>query len=328
MNENILVTGGAGLVGNELINQLLMRGEPIKALYNNTTLSFHANAKLTPVKCDILDPIGLEEAMHGITHLYHCAAVVSFSPNQKQQLIATNIEGTANVVNAAIDAGVKKMVHVSSVSSLGRIRESEMITEEMQWSEETSNSLYGKSKHLGEMEVWRGIGEGLEAVIVNPSLILGAGNWNKGSSEIFLSAYNEFPWFTDGVSGFVDVRDVAKAMILLMNSELSNERFILSAENTSFRSVYSQIAKSFGKEEPYKKVTPFLAELVWRFEAVKARFTGKDPLITKETVRTAQAKVYFDNSKIKKSLPGFEFRPIYETIQYSCDRLKAINHLS
>ena len=231
------------------------------------------------------------------------------------------------MVNAAIDAGVKKMVHVSSVSALGRIREGETVTEEMIWTEENSNSAYGKSKYLGEMEVWRGIGEGLEAVIVNPSLILGAGNWNMGSSEIFKSAYKEFPWYTEGVSGFVDVRDVARAMILLMNSEIINERFIINGHNSSYKNVFTLMANCFGKEPPHKKVTPTIASLVWRWEALKSSISRKDPLLTKETVRTAQARVYFDNNKLKTNLPELKFYPLEETIRHTCDQLRLINHL-
>ena len=158
------------------------------------------------------------------------------------------------------------MVHVSSVSALGRIREGEYITENMQWTEETSNSKYGQSKYMGELEVWRGIAEGLNAVIVNPSLILGAGDWNESSTEIFQSVYKEFPWYADGASGFVDVRDVARAMILLMGSEITAERFILSGENSSYRDLFNKIADAFNKKRPSKKVTPLLAAIVWRWE--------------------------------------------------------------
>ena len=210
------------------------------------------------------------------------------------------------------------MVHVSSVAALGRIREEEAINEMMNWTEETSNSNYGQSKYLSELEVWRGIGEGLNAVMVNPVIILGAGDWNSGSSKIFQSVYNEFPWYTDGVSGFVDVRDVAKAMIQLMASDITAQRFILSAENKSYREVLNLMANAFGKKPPYKKVTALIAKIVWRLEAIKSMFTKQDPLVTKETAITALAKVYFDNSKLKKFLPEFSYRKIETTIADTC----------
>ena len=322
----ILVTGGSGLVGSELISQLLAQDSKVKAIYNSTPLTI-SHQNLIKINCDIMDTAALEEEMQGITRIYHCAGIVSFNKKNKNNLLKVNIEGTANVVNAALDAGVKKIIHVSSVSALGRIRENETITEEMNWTEETSNSLYGKSKYLGELEVWRGIGEGLEAVIVNPSIILGGNDWSKGSSEIFKSVYNEFPWYTEGITGVVDVRDVARAMILLMNSEINRERFILNAENLSYKKIFTCIANCFGKEIPQKKVTPFIAAMVWRWEAMKSMFTGKDALVTKETARTALAKVYFDNTKFLKALPGFKFTPINETIKNTCATLQQIYHL-
>ncbi len=314
----VLVTGGAGLVGKELIKQLLAQDKKIRAIYNKTLLPDFGSVNLEQIQCNILDVIGLEEAMVEIEEVYHCAAIVTFNPNRKREMFKINIEGTANVVNASLEAGIKKMVHVSSVAALGRIRENEAINETMNWTEETSNSNYGQSKYLAELEVWRGIGEGLNAVMVNPAVILGDGDWNSGSSKIFQSVYNEFPWYTDGVTGFVDVRDVAKAMIQLMESDIVAERFILSADNKSYREVFNLIAKTFNKKPPHKKVTAFIAKIVWRLEAVKSFFTKQDPLITKETAKTAMAKVNFDNSKIKKYLPLFNYRTIEETITDTC----------
>ena len=314
----ILVTGGAGLLGKELITQLLDQGMRVRAIYNRSPLPDFHNDTLEQMQCDILDVTGLEEAMKGIEKLYHCAAIVNFNPGKRAEMFKINIEGTANVVNAALDAGVKKMVHVSSVAALGRIREKEPINETMNWSEETSNSRYGQSKYLAELEVWRGIGEGLDAVMVNPVLILGPGDWNSSSSRVFKSVYEEFPWYSDGTTGFVDVRDVAKAMIQLMESDISAERFIISAEDRSFGDVFNLIAKAFGKRPPHKKVTPLLAKIVWRLEAIKSRFTGKEPLVTKETARTALTKAHFDNSKLKKFLPGFSYHSIEDTITDTC----------
>lgn len=321
LSKKILVTGGAGLVGGEVINQLLAEGNQVRAIYNRTPITtVHPNLEI--VQCDILDVVRLEEVMQGITHVYHCAAIVSFDGQDKYFLLKMNVEGTANVVNACIDANVQKLVHVSSVAALGRIRENEPITELMNWTEETSNSIYGKSKYLGELEVWRGIGEGLSAVIVCPTIILGGDNWNTGSSAIFKTAYHEFKWYTDGISGFVDVKDVVRAMILLMNNSITAQRFILNGENLPYREIFTSIARNFGKKPPYKKVTPFLAALVWRWEALKSMFTKKKHLLTKETAKTGQAKVHFDNSKILKALPDFHFTKINNTIERTCNLMK------
>ena len=322
LEGKILVTGGAGLVGNELITQLLASGQTVVAIYNKSPLANFNSPLLQQFHCNIMDTTGLDEVMQGIKKVYHCAALVTFNPARKKELFAINIEGTSNVVNAAINAGVKKLVHVSSVAALGRIREGEVITESMNWTEETSNSNYGKSKYLGELEVWRGIGEGLDAVIVNPVIILGGGNWEQGSSKIFKTVYDEFPWFADGTTGFVDVRDVAKAMLALMESDISNQRFILSAENKSYKEVFNFIAKAFNKKSPHKKITPLLAKIVWRLEAIKSMFTGNDPLITKETAATALAKVHFDNTKLKKFFPDFNYIKLEDTIAHTASQLQ------
>lgn len=319
----ILVTGGSGLLGKEVIKQLLEQGKKVTAIYNKTLLPEFNSANVTYFQCDVLDVVGLEVLMQqGITQVYHCAAIVSFDPKRKRELFKINIEGTANIVNAALAAGVEKLVHVSSVSALGRVKEDKPINENMVWTEDTSTSNYGESKYLSELEVWRGIGEGLDAVIVNPAIILGAGDWQSGSSQIFKSVYDEFPWYTEGVNGFVDVRDVAAIMIQLMESNVSAERFIINATSKSYRELFSLIATAFNKKAPHKKVTPLIAKIVWRLEAIKSRFTKKAPLLTKETATSALEKVHYDNTKLKQFLPQFSYRSIEETIAQTCAALQ------
>ncbi|HMJ47732.1 MAG TPA: NAD-dependent epimerase/dehydratase family protein [Ferruginibacter sp.] len=323
----ILVTGGSGLLGTTLIEQLLSAGHTVKATWNKTPLpSF--DGRLLREQCDILDVVALQEVMEGISKVFNCAGLVSFHPKDKQRLYKINVEGTANIVNAAVNAGVEKMVHVSSVSSLGRIREDGPINESMHWTPATSNSTYGHSKYLGEMEVWRGIAEGLNAVIVNPVIILGPGKPEESSTAIFRSVLEEFPWYTNGSTGFVDVRDVVKAMILLMDSDVTGERFIISAENRDYRDVFNMIAKDFNKKSPHKKVSSFMASLVWRLQAARYILTGSPPLVTRETARTAMTKASFDNSKLKNFFPGFQYYPLQQTITDTCRLLqqKLNNH--
>ena len=324
----IFVTGASGLVGAHLIKSLLEKGESVTALYRSVLPNFEGAEKVKWVQGDILDIDSLENAMEQATQVYHCAAIVSFAPGKAAAMLYANQEGTANVVNACINKNIQKLVYVSSVAALGRIRENEPVNETANWTPETSNSVYGKSKYLAEMEVWRGMGEGLNVAIVNPVIILGAGDWNKGSSEIFKSAYNAFPWFTEGVSGFVDVMDVVEAMQLLMQSNISGERFIISAENVQYKAIFTKIATAFNKPAPHKKVTSFLASIVWRLEAIKGMITGKAPLLTKETAATAQAVVHFDNSKFLKAFPAFKYRPIDSTIERACGELSQLHQLS
>lgn len=323
----IFVTGATGLVGTHLIQSLLAKGKKVRALYRQAIPVFAGAEQCEWVKGDILDPIGLTEALAGVDYVYHCAAIVSFAPGAAAKMLQSNVDGTANVVNACLVQKIKKLIFVSSVAALGRIRENEAINETMNWSPETSNSVYGQSKYLAELEVWRAMEEGLPMAIVNPVIILGAGDWNNGSSGIFKSAYNEFPWYTKGMSGFVDVLDVVEAMQLLMESAITGQRFVLSAENLSYQTIFNQIAKAFNKRPPYKKVTPFLAGIVWRLEAMKGFITGKAPLLTKETAATAQAIVRFNNEKFLKAFPDFQYRPIENTIVRVANELKQIHKL-
>lgn len=321
-NDCVFVTGGTGLVGSHLIKELVRQGKYVKALYRSKVPDISGKDKVEWVKGDILDIISLNEAMQGIAQVYHCAAVVSFDPAQKYAMFATNVEGTINVVNACLLSDVNKLCFVSSVAALGQLRKGQVIDESVTWNEETNNSNYGKSKYLAETEVWRGIGEGLKAVIVNPAIILGAGNWNEGSAKIFKTAFEEFPWYTEGETGFADINDVVSIMVQLMESDISGERFIVSAENLKYKDVFAAIANAFGKKPPHKKVTPLMASLVWRMESIKSTFTNETSLLTRETARSAQTIIKFDNSKIKRYLPSFVYTPIDESVKRICKELQ------
>lgn len=323
----IFVTGASGLVGSHLIKSLLAKDKKVVALYRHTIPTFEGAEKVKWILGDILDVVSLAKAMEGVTQVYHCAAIVSFAPKDQQKMLIANQEGTANVVNVCLEYKIQKLVYVSSVAALGRIRIGTPIDETMNWTAETSNSEYGKTKYLAEMEVWRGMAEGLNVAIVNPVIILGAGDWTNGSTGIFKSAYEAFPWYTNGVSGFVDVMDVVDIMQLLMDSSITSERFIVSADNVPYQSIFSLIAQAFNKRPPYRRVTPILSAIVWRLEAIKGWITGKAPLLTKETAATAQAVVHFDNSKLLKTFPDFKYRPLPDSIQRICNELKILYHL-
>ncbi|MBM3441357.1 MAG: NAD-dependent epimerase/dehydratase family protein [Bacteroidetes bacterium] len=314
-SPTILVTGGKGLLGSYLLQELSRQGMATRALYRGQPPAASPGKPIEWVPADILDIGALEEAMQGITEVYHCAAIVSFHPRRKTEMRRINVEGTANVVNAALRHGVRKLVHVSSVSALGRKRDGQCIREDVQWDDEANLSAYGLTKHLAELEVRRGIAEGLEAVMVNPSIILGVGDWNRGSAALFRNAWNEFPWYTDGSTGLVDAADVADAMIRLMKSPIHSERFILSAENWPYRKVFSTMAAAMGKKAPHRRASPWISSWVWRWEAVKSLFSSQDPLLTRETAETAQMQVSYDPAKILSHLPGFRFRPLEDVIR-------------
>ncbi|TAF50006.1 MAG: NAD-dependent epimerase/dehydratase family protein [Sphingobacteriia bacterium] len=226
----ILVTGGTGLLGSALLQTLVKANEPVRALYRTQKPTWAGSEKIDWWPADLDDVHALEDALSGVDKVYHCAATVSFHPARKKALFQTNVMGTANLVNACLSQNVRRFLLVSSVAALGRIRQEKTIDESMHWSPETSNSEYGRTKYLAELEAWRGMAEGLEVVAVNPVIILGAGNWEGGSSGIFKSAYKEFPWYTEGMSGFVDVQDVVNAMLLVMADGATGERYILSGQ--------------------------------------------------------------------------------------------------
>lgn len=324
----ILITGASGLVGSHLLKELSKNNTSIIALYNNTKPSADIEKLATWKQVDILDIVTLEQVMQGVTQVYHCAAIVSFNTKDKQHIHHLNIEGTKNVVNTCLNVGVEKLVHVSSVAALDRVESTNLVDEKMNGINSAWQSEYSKSKLESEMEVWRAIGEGLNAVIVNPSIILGASNWNSGSTAIFKNCYNEFPWYTNGSNGFVYVQDVANAMIVLMNSNISNERFILNGWNLFYKELFDAIAKQFNKKPPSKLATPFLAAIAWRVEKLKSIFTRESPLLTQETAASAQKNIAYDSTKLLNSFPTFAYTSFEQSIEKICNELKVKYNLA
>ena len=318
----IFVTGGTGFLGSYILQELVLQGRPVRALRRNQTVPFYIHPglldKISWVQGDILDVNGLMENMTGCDKIIHVAGMVSFNPSDKKKLFQLNIEGTANLVNAAIEKGITDLVHVSSVSALGRHDDAKPIDEEKKWIGNDGQSNYGISKYYSEMEVWRGMGEGLSPLIVNPSTLLGYGDWNQTSCGLFKTAYREFPWYMNGSNGFTDVRDTARAIIALMDRGIRNERFIISAENRTYREIFNWMAQGFGKKQPSKKAGPFLAGMAWRTEKIKLVFSRHKPLITRESVAIASRRSSYDNHKLLKVLPSFRFRSLEDSIFEAC----------
>ena len=330
-HTKILITGGTGLVGSHLLLNLVSRGLKVRALKReNSSLglvkkvfSYYSDkadnllSHIEWVDGDVTDIYSLYDAMENIEQVYHTAAIVSFGPYDNKIMTKINVEGTANVVNAGLNKKIKKLCHVSSIATLGRADNEGLIDEETHWKNSKDNSSYSVSKYNAEREVWRGIAEGLPAVIVNPSVIIGPGNWNRGSSQLFRQVWDGLKYYTDGVNGYVDVRDVAKSIILLMESDIANSRFIVSSENIDYLKLFSMIADGLGKNKPSVKANLLMGGLAWRVEKVRSFFTGEKPLISKETANTAFQKYYYSNEKIKKTL-GFEFIPMHTSIKETC----------
>lgn len=320
----VLVTGGTGFLGSYIIKQLVEKDYAVRAIRRSNKLpswiSKEIFEKVDWVEGDVLDVVALHDAMVGVDTVIHSAAIVSFVKKDRNEMYKVNVEGTANVVNMALEKNVRRFIHISSVAALGRTTGGSHVNEEKKWEESKVNTHYAKSKFKAELQVWRGFSEGLEGIILNPSTILGYGDWNSSSCAIFKNVYEEFKWYSPGINGFVDVEDVARAAILLMESKINEERFIVNGDTWPFKKLQDTIADGFGKKHPNKQTTPLLMALAWRIEKIKSMFTGKRPLLTKESAKVAQSQTWFENDKIRKALPEFSFTPLEESIKKACEK--------
>jgi nucleoside-diphosphate-sugar epimerase len=320
----VFVTGGTGFIGSYIIQSLVEKGYTVRAIRRSNKLPFYLPEKILDnvqwLQGDILDIVSLSDAMQGADAVIHSAAIVSFSKKERHQMYHVNVEGTANVVNAAVENKIKRFLHISSVAALGRTTKTETVTEQKKWEENKNNTHYAISKHHSELHVWRGFAEGLEGVVINPSTVLGYADWHQSSCAIFRNAYREFPWYTKGVNGFVGVEDVAEAATQLLFSEITQQKFIVNAENWSFQQLFNTIADGFHKKHPPKEATRALGEIAWRLEKLKEIVTGKKALLTRETAKVAHSKTSFDNSALLKALPGFQFTPLETVIKNACKK--------
>ena len=318
----VLVTGGTGFIGAYIIQELITKGYSVKALHRKNNFPFYISketlSKVEWIQGDILDVVTLENAMDNVDAIIHSAAIVSFDKKLREQMYRINVEGTANVVNLALEKNIKRLIHISSVAAIGRTAKGQTVDEEKKWVTSSLNTHYAISKQKSEMEVWRAMAEGLSAVIVNPSTVLGFGNWNSSSTAIFKNIYHGFSWYSEGENGFVDVKDVAEVAVALIDAEIAGQRFILNGDNWPFRKLFNSIADQFKKPQPHRLATPFLGEIAWRLEHLKSYFSGHRPLLTKESAKVAHSRTNFDNSKILKALPGFNFTPLQQTIEIAC----------
>lgn len=323
----ILVTGGTGLVGAHLLLELLKKEENIFALKRPSSdlnitkriFSYYTDdfqnifEKINWVEGDILDYQSIKDALKDITKVYHCAAAVSFQSSDKQTIADTNRSGTANLVNACLERGIEKLLHVSSIGTLGRAGVTGIVDEDSQWNSKKT-SVYSISKYHSEMEVWRAIAEGLNAVIVNPSIIIGPADWSKGSAKLFDTMYHGLKFYTRGSNGFVDVEDVVKLMIILMESDISAERFIINGENVKYKELFTSMANALNVKPPQIKANRFLSKIAWRTLWVKSLFTGKQSSITRETAETANQTYNYSNNKVVEAT-SYKFMSIKESIK-------------
>jgi dihydroflavonol-4-reductase len=321
-----LVTGATGLLGAHTCLRLLEKGIKVLALFRNEAgkeftrkiFSFYGKEmrfkELEWRQADLLDTEQLFTAFDAVNTVYHCAALVSFRTGEEKNLIFVNKEGTANVVNLCLERKVEKLCYVSSVAALGRGLE-KPTDETFVFDFSSEKTAYGRSKFEGEMEVWRGIEEGLNAVIVNPSIILGPGNWSNGSPQLFKKAYEGMLFSSPGSTGFVDVRDVVEIMIQLTESNTSAERFLVNGFHLSYTDFFQMVCKALGSRPPSIIAPRIAGELMWRWESLLWKLSGRTPLLTRETVNTAFKNQVYDNKKILHLL-DYKFIPSQESITF------------
>lgn len=331
----ILVTGGTGLVGSHLLYDLVKNNESVRAIIRNREkinlvkkiFSYYSDdsenliQKIDWVEGDVLDLYSLEKSFEDIRNVYHCAAIVSINGKDKSEMIKANVQGTENVVNLCLNKNIEKLCHVSSVASLGITLNGELINEDSKWTSSKNRSAYSISKYESEMEVWRGVQEGLNAVMVNPSVILGPGFWNSGSGSLFTKAAKGMKYFTNGATGFVDVRDVSEFMIRLMASDISAQRFILNAENLSYKNLFEKTSDAMNIAIPKKEASQKLLKLAVFLDTIAGSLGIKKREITKEVIKSSTSVSKYSNEKVKMAI-GKSFTPIEKSIRDIAEKFK------
>ncbi|WP_295767882.1 NAD-dependent epimerase/dehydratase family protein [uncultured Mucilaginibacter sp.] len=320
----ILVTGATGFLGSVLTAHLVRQNVRVRCVKRSSSVIpdvLKPYAALIDWRdADILEEPILADAFEGISNVYHCAAWVSFKQADKEPMIYTNVTGTANIVNLCLEHNAR-LLHVSSIAAVGAAKPGLLTTEKNHIEETPVNNVYAISKLESEMEVWRGVAEGLDAVVINPSVIIGAAAGTAGSGKIFETVRTGVKYYSSGSCGLVDVDDVAKCAIALMNSNVTAERFIVNAENWKYKDLFEAAARCFGVKPPTTEAKPWMLELAWRGAAVIATLTGKDPSFDKIAAQAASVEQNYDNGKLKKVI-NIEFKPIAQSIREICEALK------
>lgn len=323
----ILVTGATGLVGSHLAYSLLQQQDRIRATHRSSSnleavlkvFSYFTDQaedlfeRIEWIEADLTDICALEHAFEGVTTVYHAAAYVNFDPGNYDKLRKSNIEATANVVNLALNYGVKRLCYVSSIATIGTPTDEQVADEQSPWSWEEDNNVYAITKYNAEMEVWRSSQEGLSVVMVNPGVILGAGFWDQGSGSIVKGIAKGLPFYTDGGVGFVDVLDVVDAMILLTNSEIRAERFVLVGHNLSYLELIRRFCRAFGTQPPKRKIGRRALNIVRMADYLGHLLLRRKRSLFKDSIRSLCNRAYYSSEKIAQET-GFTFRPLDETI--------------
>ena len=328
----ILVTGATGILGRVIVLELLKQGKSVRAtkrrnvqkgvlkldevknsfrFYTENPDEFFNKIEWVDVDFDYIN--SLKEALNGVEELYHCAAKVSFHPKKKKEMYHTNIEGTKNLLFACENSSVKKFCFVSSIAVLDGLNENGEIDESSDFNSKLEHSAYAKSKHFSEMEVWRASAEGLKTVIVNPGIIIGSGNWQHSSGEMF-GSFEKFPFAMPGTSAYIDVRDVAKISIELMDKNIFGERFILISENKKYAEVGNFVREKLGLKKA--KIIPNFVLKIGNI--LNSLFGWLFPILqmaNKTNIEAVTSNNKISNKKIKEKL-NYQFIAVEESLAF------------
>jgi len=324
----ILVTGGTGLVGAHLLYYLSQENIKLRALFRSEerlqivkkVFSYYTSDpdrlfdKIEWFKADLLDEVSLREAFDQVKQVYHTAAIVSFDPADRANIIINNVSGTSNIVNICLEKDIEKLCFISSTAAIGSAPQGVLADEAYIWSGGKHRTIYSVSKFKSEAEVWRGIAEGLHAVIVNPSIIIGPGDWTRSSSSLFQRIWKGMKYYTTGVTGYVDIHDVIHVMIKLMKGKSEGERFIVSSENLSYKEAFIKVARALERNPPTKHAKKILIGLAWRLDWLKSRILRTRRLISRDAIHAGSSQAYFSSAKVIAET-GIHFKSVEQSIQ-------------
>lgn len=326
MNENdkIVVTGGTGFIGSYILRELIQRGfrniHAIRRENSNMALVKEFQDMIRWYVADLDDVNNIYDIIESSRVVIHAAGLVSFAPEDRDRLYEINSRGTEYVVNACLELQVGRIIHISSIAALAKVKNGQLISETTKWTENKHTSHYGRSKQLGEIEVWRGMAEGLDAIILNPTIVLGAGIWESSSCQLFMQIHKGLKYYTPGCTGFVDVRDLARIAVDMMTVSQVNEAYVINESNYKFQDIFSWIAQGLHVPPPSRPAPRWIARLIVQMEYVKSKITGVRPVITTDSVRNAYENFQYSNEKIKSL--DYTFIPIEETIRETTELLR------
>jgi dihydroflavonol-4-reductase len=314
----IAVTGANGLLGKYIIDRLLQDQQHVVAITRQSGNKKQFNSDLVVErKADITDPVSLLEALEGVSCVIHTAAYVSLNPNASKKMIAVNVDGTRNIVDSCLQLNIPKLIHISSVAALGKQKGVSTISEESKWISGDFNTDYAESKYMAELEIYRGLEEGLSISIVNPSVILAPGDWNRSSAKLFKFVWDEKPFYTEGQFNFVDARDVSELVFQLCQHNHNGEKYIASSGSISFIDFFKKVAQRFNKKAPWLNINPFLIQVFAFIESIRCRITGGEPMVDGKALKNNRDFFQYSNEKARNDLK-VTFRPLDETLDWCC----------